>query len=254
MDYPLNFYLGNINRDSALPLYYQLKEHIKEAIVSGHFKPNDRLPTEEQLCKIFSVSRPVVRQAYEELIKEGYIDRIKGSGTFVKERSKTDSLFKSFLEFSYESKIKDFVGQSKVVKIENIKNESVAKSLAIDKDSEILHIARIIHEYEYPIMVIDIYLPRSYYYNIEGYMGMVRTTPLINVVESKYALKMTKVKRTLTASIADEEYKDYLHGKDGDILYKIESEYIDIFGRIAILENIHRLAKQTDFKVEVTRK
>ena len=104
MDYPLNFYLGNINRDSALPLYYQLKEHIKEAIVSGHFKPNDRLPTEEQLCKIFSVSRPVVRQAYEELIKEGYIDRIKGSGTFVEERSKTDSLLFSFAVVKFSAK------------------------------------------------------------------------------------------------------------------------------------------------------
>ena len=37
-----------LNRNSALPLYYQLKEHIKDAILKGEYKPNDRLPTEEE--------------------------------------------------------------------------------------------------------------------------------------------------------------------------------------------------------------
>ena len=84
----------HLDRDSAIPLYYQLKEQIKTDILKGQYKPNDRLPTEEELCKQLSISRPVVRQAYDELIKEGLVIRRKGSGTFVKQRADKNSLFK----------------------------------------------------------------------------------------------------------------------------------------------------------------
>ena len=73
----------SINRDSAVPLYFQLKEQIKSLILSGAYKPFDQLPTEEELCKSLNVSRPVIRQAYSELIKENLIGRKKGSGTYV---------------------------------------------------------------------------------------------------------------------------------------------------------------------------
>ena len=96
-----------LNRDSASPLYYQLKEFIKAAILMGEYKPNDRLPTEEELCRMFSVSRPVVRQAYSVLIKEGLVERQKGSGTYVKQRASRNSLFTDFVTFSLEENIVD---------------------------------------------------------------------------------------------------------------------------------------------------
>ena len=79
-DYSQDKRFQYLNRNSSLPLYYQIKEHIKDAILNGEFKPNDRLPTEDELCKLYSVSRPVVRQAYDELIKEGSMVQAKEKG------------------------------------------------------------------------------------------------------------------------------------------------------------------------------
>lgn len=72
-----------VNKFSKVPLYLQIKESIKSAILNEHLKDNDQLPTEEAICSFYNVSRPVVRQAYQELINEGLISRRQGQGTFV---------------------------------------------------------------------------------------------------------------------------------------------------------------------------
>lgn len=72
-----------INKFSKIPLYLQIKDSIKEAILSGQIKNHDRLPTEESICRFYHISRPVVRQAYQELIDEGLVIRHQGQGTFV---------------------------------------------------------------------------------------------------------------------------------------------------------------------------
>ena len=72
-----------IDKDMPIPIYYQLKEYIKKKIESGEFKPGDRIPTEQELCEMFDISRTPVRQALTELAYEGILYRRPGRGTFV---------------------------------------------------------------------------------------------------------------------------------------------------------------------------
>ena len=83
-----------LDKNSAVPLYRQLKGILKEAIRRGRFRPGERLPTEMELCEAFGVSRITVRQALNELANEGFLYRQQGSGTFVSEKipSKTKVL------------------------------------------------------------------------------------------------------------------------------------------------------------------
>ncbi len=74
---------GKIDRSSSEPLHAQLKELIQETIASGRLQPGDKLPTEQELCRHFGVSRTPVRQALLELVQEGLLVRIPGRGTFV---------------------------------------------------------------------------------------------------------------------------------------------------------------------------
>ncbi|MCS7178151.1 MAG: extracellular solute-binding protein [Anaerolineae bacterium] len=77
--------MGTIERDSPVPLYHQLKTLIREQIESGLWRPGDRIPTEEELCRIYGISRSPVRQALKELVYEGVLVRRPGAGTFVSE-------------------------------------------------------------------------------------------------------------------------------------------------------------------------
>lgn len=72
-----------IDRNSPVPIYYQLKLYFKRQIENGELKPGDRLPTEMELCEQFDISRAPVRQAMTELAREGVIYRRPGQGTFV---------------------------------------------------------------------------------------------------------------------------------------------------------------------------
>lgn len=82
--------------DTTKPLYIQVKETILTQIESKELAPGDKLLSEAQFQKEFNVSRITVRKAIDELVAEGYLTRLQGKGTFVKnknpERQKTLSL------------------------------------------------------------------------------------------------------------------------------------------------------------------
>ena len=58
-----------LDKTSAVPLYGQLRKALLEAITSGKLSAGTKLPTEEELCAQFGISRPVARQAYNMLIE-----------------------------------------------------------------------------------------------------------------------------------------------------------------------------------------
>jgi DNA-binding GntR family transcriptional regulator len=76
---------SGLDRRSSVPLYYQLQELLHQQIASGRFAVGDALPSEGDLCRIFGVSRIVVRQALQVLEDDGEIVRQQGRGTFVAE-------------------------------------------------------------------------------------------------------------------------------------------------------------------------
>lgn len=75
--------MPTLERSNPLPLYYQLKEALKQQIVSGHLAPHSVIPSEPELVASYHVSRATVRQALSELVREGLLYRQHGRGTFV---------------------------------------------------------------------------------------------------------------------------------------------------------------------------
>jgi GntR family transcriptional regulator len=80
---PRSFWELQLDRNSFVPLYYQLQEALKQQIESGVWTAGDALPSEPELARRFSVSRVVVRQALAILEDDRQIVRIRGRGTFV---------------------------------------------------------------------------------------------------------------------------------------------------------------------------
>ncbi len=82
--------MTEIDPNSPVPIYHQLKLTIKEKIESGEFKPGERIPTEQELCERYVISRTPVRQALKELTYEGVLTRRRSLGTFVAPPLKKD--------------------------------------------------------------------------------------------------------------------------------------------------------------------
>jgi len=72
-----------LNRDSAVPLYLQLADELRNKILSGEWQPEQRIPSENELNQIYSISRMTIRQVLGKLVDEGLVFRVHGKGTFV---------------------------------------------------------------------------------------------------------------------------------------------------------------------------
>jgi len=76
-------HIKTIDRFNQEKLYIQLTRIFLDEINSGHWKLNERIPTEEELCKKYTISKITVRQAINNLVSDGYVVKIQGKGTFV---------------------------------------------------------------------------------------------------------------------------------------------------------------------------
>jgi len=74
------------------PKYIYIKKHLLQGITAGRF--THKLPSENQLAEKFGVSRMTARKALTEIEKEGFVKRVPGKGTFVKERLFTQGYFR----------------------------------------------------------------------------------------------------------------------------------------------------------------
>ncbi|WP_119387985.1 histidine utilization repressor [Taklimakanibacter lacteus] len=74
------------------PLYAKVKEHILGHIRSGAWTPGMRVPSENELVETFSISRMTANRALRELTADGFLSRVPGVGTFVKEPPARSSL------------------------------------------------------------------------------------------------------------------------------------------------------------------
>ncbi len=87
-----------IDKNSPIPVYFQLKNDLVKKIAQGLWKPGECIASERELCEIYGVSRMTIRQAIGELVQEGVLTRLKGKGTFVCEQTVKQQDMMSFTE------------------------------------------------------------------------------------------------------------------------------------------------------------
>lgn len=78
--------LITLERNNGLPLYRQICQSLREAILSGQLAEGTRLPTERALASILGVNRTTVMNAYNELASEGLVEGHVGRGTLVRHK------------------------------------------------------------------------------------------------------------------------------------------------------------------------
>jgi DNA-binding GntR family transcriptional regulator len=98
--------MTTINKYSSVPLYFQLKTMIQENIESGKYAADLKIPSEQDLCDEFDISRPTVRQAISDLTSSGHLYKLKGKGTFVSKQKSLISIkdYSGFTDSVLDSK------------------------------------------------------------------------------------------------------------------------------------------------------
>ena len=76
----------SVNPQLDIPIYRQLVDVIHAAVKKGTLAPRQQLPTVQGLSDMIGVARGTVKRAYDELERQGLIEKVQGRGTFVRYR------------------------------------------------------------------------------------------------------------------------------------------------------------------------
>lgn len=125
---PMNIIISN---SSDEPIYIQVKNQIKNAIISNELKPNDKLPSIRSLAKDLRISVITTKSAYEELERDGYVETIPSKGIYVS--NKNIDLIKEEQLQSIEKLIKTSI---EIAKISSITKEELNNILDIYWEDE----------------------------------------------------------------------------------------------------------------------
>lgn len=160
---------NKIQYDLNLPLYYQIMSMIKRGITTGILKPGDLLPTEEQFCKRFDVSRTTIRQAFAALVKEGSIVRVQGKGTFISEQPKLDRKMDTVYSFTHEMESMGLKASSKIIRFEEVLPvEDLRQMFSLEPNEYIYHIVRVRLAADQPLLLETTYLPVKIIKHLDG--------------------------------------------------------------------------------------
>lgn len=159
---------ANITKDSASPLYKQLAGQIKADIEEGVYPIDSRIPSEQELCVKYGVSRITVRKALEELSEDGFLIRRQGKGTFVSVPS-IEIDVKPITSFHDACRLVGRVPSSRVLASRSVKaNREDVLELKVAADSHVIEIDRLRCADDEPVILERNHFPYVYSYLLES--------------------------------------------------------------------------------------
>ena len=115
-----------ISNNSDSPLYQQIKDQIKDAILKEELSEGDALPSIRTFANKLKVSVLTIRRVYDELEQEGFVKNVQGRGCFV--LGSGSELMKEQLICKVENSLTEAI---KAAKIANLSNEELHHLLDI---------------------------------------------------------------------------------------------------------------------------
>ncbi len=104
-----------ISNASGLPIYEQIKQQVKAAILSGELQEEEMLPSLRTLAKDLKISVLTVTRAYTELEQEGFVKNVQGRGCFVMGRG--SELMKEQLICKVENNLTEAIKTARMAKL-----------------------------------------------------------------------------------------------------------------------------------------
>ncbi|MDR0654852.1 MAG: GntR family transcriptional regulator [Treponema sp.] len=198
-----------LDKNVPVPLYYQLKKQVLALVDRGVLKEGDMLPPENELCSLLQVSRPTIRQAFSELVAEGFLNRYKGKGTFVSKR-KVEERFLSKLEtFDKEMISKGLTPQTKVIALRKLTGPHEANTkLDIPLDAPLIYLSRVRLADKVPLVYVETFLPYDPYAKLMEVDFSSKS--LYRSLEKLFHVRVNRVRREIEAVNAHQKEAELL--------------------------------------------
>jgi GntR family transcriptional regulator len=228
-----------LNKNSPIPLYYQLAELIRERIQSGELKSGDQLPSERDLSEQVAISRMTARQAAAYLVREGTLVVRHGVGTFVAEPKLTyDALH--LLGFTEETMRRGGVVTSRVLEHAIVTPPpGVAIELQLDPDKTATKIVRLRAVGTTPLLLETSFIPTALCLGLRD--ADLATQSLYALLEQQYGLRLQRARHTLESTTANVHESSLFGVKPGTAMILMEGvTYLDQGRPVEYFKAIYR--------------
>jgi GntR family transcriptional regulator len=211
-----------VSREANLPLWMQLKSILQGRIQSGELLPDSQLHSEHELCRMYGVSRTVVREALNELVHDRFIYRIQGKGTFISGRKEEQDFAGSNIGFSGEMIGKGREVMTKILKQTLVKPSAREKRmLRLDAHQPVVKIRRLMIIDEQVRMLVDMSFPADL---VSGFENVnLRNRSIYDILKRSYGLVPASSERWIEAILPTKKQAAFLNVSVETPLLGIES-------------------------------
>lgn len=214
-----------INKYSNVPLYCQLKNLILEKIGKGEFEADSKIPSEQDFCDQYDISRPTVRQAINELTSSGHLYKLKGKGTFVSTQKSTINVkdYTGFTDSILDSKDPS---AKNILSIDVLKGDTDPKlcecfGMRAEAKTEFAAIT-FINDHGHDVISLNVsYIPMSLFPEICD--DIQSNKPSYDILRGKYPLIPATSKSMLEIVYTDQRDAAYLRVQPGQPLIKLNN-------------------------------
>jgi len=205
-----------ISRENPVPLYYRLADIIKKKILDLEFAVGETIPTEAELQKEYSVSRPTIRQAIELLIKQGFLVRERGNTPYVAQ-AKLAHPVGTISSFTEDMLARNIAPSTRLISLCYKKPPKiVAKYLKVRNNEETVFLKRVRSANNEPILISNSYIPKKFVPDLVE-KGLPRES-LYQTLERDYGIALFETDETVQAVVAEKEEAKLLNVKEGSPL------------------------------------
>ena len=148
-----------VDKNSPVPIYYQLQRGFTLLIEDGRLQAGEPIPSENELARTYNISPMTVRQAMSELVNAGYIYRQRGRGTFVSNRPMQHRRLERLTGFTEEMTAAGMAPSSRILDFgQTIMPQAVSLQLDLAPETSALRIKRLRLADGRPVGIHDAYL------------------------------------------------------------------------------------------------
>jgi GntR family transcriptional regulator len=206
--------LFKIDLKSKLPLYDQIERNLRNLIVNGHLKPGEAMPGEWDLADLYGVSRLTVRRALDELVRQNWLEKKHGVGTFVRQPTMA-TIAASKLSFTEQMRVIGREPSSKFISQRVIAaTEKIARALKIQEGDPIIEIVRIRLADNVPILLETACLSTVRFPTLESH-DWSQDESLYKVLSDEYEINISAMDHTIKPVAITETEARYLKAQAG---------------------------------------
>jgi GntR family transcriptional regulator len=177
-----------LDKNGFIPLYYQIQRALMEKIHSGELSEGDSLASEEELARVYQVSRMTARQALHGLKTSGYAFSQKGRGTFVT-HPKMEKNIMHLRGFTEDMKQLGMVPSSRLLEQTVIKaTDQLAQQLKVSPDDSVMRLRRLRLADGIPMALEESNIPLKFFPGLERIS--FATQSLYHVLRESFAVRV----------------------------------------------------------------